>query len=112
MGLLKWNREFALDQAADDVELLQELLDIFKDSFASDLELIREGVAAGDADQVARAAHSIKGAASSLGLAGVSETVKRVEDDGKAGQTTEAARLLPQLEQMLQEVGTLHVSSQ
>ena len=33
MSGLKWNKEFALEQVADDAELLQELLDIFKVDF-------------------------------------------------------------------------------
>ena len=41
---LKWNKEFALEQAADDAELLEELLEIFKDSLQADLLLIEQGL--------------------------------------------------------------------
>ncbi len=107
MGLLKWNRKFALEQAADDTELLQELLDIFKTSFASDLQLIKTGIAQNNAAQVAGAAHSVKGASSSLGIEGISELAKRIEADSKAGQVDLARTLMPQLEQMLAEVKSL-----
>ncbi len=43
MNALKWNKEFALEQAADDAELLEELLDIFKDSLQADLLSLNRG---------------------------------------------------------------------
>jgi HPt (histidine-containing phosphotransfer) domain-containing protein len=107
MMILRWNREFALEQAADDVELLTELLDIFKTSFASDLRLIQSGIAAADPAQISGAAHSIKGASSSLGIEGITEVAKRIEDDSKSGSLEQARLLLPQLEQMLAEVEKL-----
>lgn len=36
MSQLEWNRDCALEQVAEDAELLQELLDFFKTSFESD----------------------------------------------------------------------------
>lgn len=107
MTLLKWNKEFAMEQAADDQELLQELIDIFKISFAEDIELIRTGITSGDCKQVAGAAHSIKGASSSLGIEGVTELAKRIEDDGKSGSLDQATQLLGRLELMLQEIQQL-----
>lgn len=107
MGLLKWNRAFAMEQAADDAELLQELLDIFKTSLASDLQLIRDGIAESDAAQVAGAAHSIKGAAASLGIDGIAELVKEIEDDSKGGSLNSARLHLASLEEMLDEVNGL-----
>jgi histidine phosphotransfer protein HptB len=107
MGLLKWNKTFALEQAADDTELLQELLGIFKSSFASDLQLIKDGVADNDAIQVAGAAHSIKGAASSLGIDGIVELVKRIEEEAKGGVIVTAKENLDQLDEMLTEINAL-----
>jgi len=107
MNLLKWNKEFAIDQAADDQELLQELIDIFKTSFAGDLQVIREGISANDFAQVSGAAHSIKGASSSLGFEGVSEIAKLLEDHCKKGSIEQAGSLLPTLELMLREVEAL-----
>ena len=43
MGDLKWDRSFALEQASDDEELLEELITLFHDSSASDLEKIKKG---------------------------------------------------------------------
>jgi HPt (histidine-containing phosphotransfer) domain-containing protein len=107
MGLLNWNKAFALEQAADDAELLQELLDIFKSSFASDLQLIKDGITTHDAGQVGGAAHSIKGAASSLGINGIAELVKQIEEEAKDGGITTAKDNLDQLDEMLAEINTL-----
>ena len=104
MSLLNWNREFALEQAAEDEELLMELIDIFKGSYSSDLQIMREGVETGDVSKVAGAAHSIKGAASSLGIEGISNLTKKIEDDAKSGSIGEAKLHLPDLEKMLEEI--------
>lgn len=104
MTLLKWNKEFALEQAADDLELLEELLDIFKTSLASDIELIANALDHSDTSLAAGAAHSIKGASSSLGIDGITEIAKSIEEDCKNGGLEQVKTLLPQLRQMLVEV--------
>ncbi len=60
MAGLKWNKDFALEQAADDTELLKELIEIFKESCTNDFNQIREGVVNCNASQISNAAHSIK----------------------------------------------------
>lgn len=104
MSLLKWNKDFALEQAAEDEELLQELIDIFKTSFASDIQIIQDGLRGGDYERVASAAHSIKGAAASLGIDGITEITRTIENEGKSGSLEETVRLLPRLEAMLEEI--------
>ncbi len=107
MGLLKWNKEFALEQAADDAELLQELIEIFKTSFDSDVQLIKEGITGNDPELISSAAHSIKGAASSLGIDGVTEVVREIENDSKDGSVGKAKELLTSLDNLLAEVNGL-----
>ena len=104
MNSLKWNKEFALEQAADDAELLQELLDIFKDSFKADLLLIEAGVAENSPAKISSAAHSIKGASASLGIAGINEVAVAIENDSKNGGTSVAQDQVPVLHGMLKEL--------
>ncbi len=85
MNALKWDKKFALEQAADDAELLQELLEIFKDSLHSDIQLIAQGLAENSAVKVCRAAHSIKGAAASLGILGIREIALAIEEESRGG---------------------------
>ncbi len=107
MNALKWNKEFALEQAADDAELLEELLDIFKGSFKSDLQLIEQGLAEGSAPKIRGAAHSIKGAAASLGILGIHEIVKQVEDDSREGGLDVARGKIEILQSLLVELQAL-----
>ncbi len=107
MSKLNWDKEFALEQAADDAELLQELLDIFKESCTSDLQLIKDGIEKGDADQVCSAAHSMKGAASSLGVDGISSVTLKIETDSREGSLLVAKENLEELEELLAELQKL-----
>lgn len=102
--LIKWDREFALEQAADDAELLKELLEIFKESLQSDICLIEQGVVEGEAAKVSKAAHSIKGAAASLGILGIHELALAIEEESRAGGITIARNNLSLLRSMWGEL--------
>ncbi len=104
MNGLKWDKTFALEQAADDTELLEELLDIFKDSLKTDILLIEQGVAEKSAAKVHGAAHSIKGAAASLGIVGINEVALKIETDSREGGVSEAIDKLPALHSLLVEL--------
>ena len=86
MSDLKWDRAFANEQAGEDPELLAELLGLLNESSQSDLQKIKEGLASGDSQTVADAAHSIKGAAASLGIEGLRVAAHDIEKKGRAGQ--------------------------
>ncbi len=107
MDALKWDMEFAMEQAAEDKELLQELLSIFKDSLQSDILLIEQGMEEGALAKVCSAAHSIKGAAASLGILGIKEVALRIEEDSRAGSLEMARLKLPELHSLLQDVQNL-----
>ncbi len=98
---LDWNKDFALEQAADDADLLNELLEIFKESSSNDLLLIKEGLAKDDTDQVASAAHSIKGASASLGINGINLLARSIEEDSRKGSLEVAKKRLADLEELL-----------
>ncbi len=107
MNTLKWDKEFALEQAADDAELLQELLEIFKDSLQSDIHLIEQGLEEEEAAKVCRAAHSIKGAAASLGILGIHEIALAIEEESRAGGLDIAHNNLSLLKSMREELESL-----
>lgn len=104
MSELNWNKEFALEQAADDQELLQELLDIFKDSLQSDIAIMEQGLAEKSAEQVCGAAHSIKGAAASLGMQGLNDVAFVIEQDSREGGLTVANENVDVLKNLLSEL--------
>ncbi len=101
MDDLKWNKEFALDQAADDEELLQELIEIFKESSASDLANLKQGISKSDADMGRSSSHSIKGAAASLGLEGIRDLTAAIEEDCREGSLKVAEEKIADLENLL-----------
>jgi histidine phosphotransfer protein HptB len=108
MSVLDWDRQFALEQAAEDAELLQELIDIFKDSFNSDLGLLKEGLQEeGGAAKICRAAHSLKGAAASLGIKGIHRLAASIEDESRNGGVSLARKSLALLEAMGGELAKL-----
>lgn len=104
---LKWDMEFAMEQAADDKELLQELLMIFKDSLQADILLIEQGLTEGSAPQVCSAAHSIKGASASLGILGIKEIALQIEEESRDGGLEVARLKLPELRSLFHEVQNL-----
>jgi len=91
MADLQWNRAFALEQTAGDEELLEELLTLFRDSSVADYAQLQQAVAANDAAGVVRAAHSLKGAAASLGVEGIRRLALDMESDGR-NNSVEVAR--------------------
>ncbi len=85
MNNLQWDRSFAEEQSGNDPELLAELLDLLRESSKSDLQKIENGLAAGDGEAAADAAHSIKGAATSLGVEGLRAAASDIEEKGRDG---------------------------
>lgn len=107
MSGLNWNKQFALEQAADDADLLQELLDIFKDTCIKDVAQIKAGIESQDIKAVSSAAHSIKGAAASLGILGIRDLALAMETDARNGSLTVAEEQLQRLEELVQELQEL-----
>ncbi len=107
MSELKWDKEFALEQAADDAELLDELLQIFKDSFQADLQLMQQGLAENSPAKICNAAHSIKGASASLGIHGINEIAQQVEEDSRGGGLEIAREKIEMLQALLLELQDL-----
>lgn len=101
MADLKWNKAFALEQAADDEELLVELMDIFKESSANDFSQIEEGLAEKNADKICSAAHSIKGASASLGVESIRDIAMAIESDSRSGSVAVAEEKIETLKELI-----------
>lgn len=101
MADLDWDRNFALEQAGDDEEMLAELLVLFHDSSASDLARINDGLAAADPVTVADAAHSIKGASASLGVEGVRKIAAELEKKSRVGDLSQGREFAASLAALL-----------
>ena len=73
-------KQLALELGLEQDEF-SELLVIFIETSESDLLKIQEGIKNGVAEQVADAAHSIKGASANLGFMDISSDAKRIEEE-------------------------------
>ena len=104
MEALQWDRAFALEQAGDDEEMLAELLDLLCTSSDDDLAKIKVAMAAGDAKGMGDAAHSIKGAAASLGIEQLATLAQTMEMAGRSGDLDGAIMLVAPLEAMVAEL--------
>lgn len=102
-----WDRDFALEQAGEDEELLQELLNLFHDSSAGDLAKIKDGAAQKNSGAIGDAAHSIKGAAASLGINHIRSIAANMEGAGRTGNLELAKKLMPELETLLLQFKTV-----
>lgn len=107
MHKLEWDRTFALEQAGDEEEMLAELLLLFRDTSVGDLARMREALAAADAAALAEAAHSVKGAAASLGIEGMRRLAAAIEQCGKRGDLAGSAGLVAELTELMPEVAAL-----
>jgi HPt (histidine-containing phosphotransfer) domain-containing protein len=101
MTELRWNKAFAMEQAADDAELLDELIMIFKESSQSDFANLSQGISKGDAAMGRSSAHSIKGAAASLGFECIRELTESMEADCREGSLKVATDRLAELKELL-----------
>jgi HPt (histidine-containing phosphotransfer) domain-containing protein len=107
MADLQWNKAFALEQTAGDEELLEELLVLFRDSSISDYAQLQQAVAASDTAGVMRAAHSLKGAAASLGFEGVRQLAHAMELDGRNNSVAVARENLTAMGELLEQLKNL-----
>jgi signal transduction histidine kinase/CheY-like chemotaxis protein len=96
-----WNRAEALERVEGDEELLQEMCQIFLESSPKLLRMLQQAVAAGDADAVMRAAHSLKGEASYLQACGTSNAARKLEEMGRNKDLAGAGDTLAVLERQV-----------
>ena len=93
-----YNRAEALARAADDEELLAQIIDIFLEETPALLAQIGEALDGGDCDRAFRAAHTIKGSSSNLSAAPVTAAARAVELPARAGDAATALAAYPALQ--------------
>ena len=88
-----FDRAAALTFVGGDHDLLDELLAIFTKDAPAQMEAIREAIAAGDAAELMRVAHTLKGALKVLGATAAAARAQRLEALGRAGDVREAGEM-------------------
>jgi two-component system sensor histidine kinase/response regulator len=85
-----------------DDDLLREAVDLFlEEDYPEQIKLLKEGVKHQDAPAVRATAHSIKGAARSLGGTALGDIAFRLEELGREGKLVGARELVKELEDEL-----------
>ena len=102
----------SLDRAAiherceGDAELLREIIGLFRQDYPVLLERMRAAVEAGDAPELCRALHSLRGAAGNFGPSPVVEMTLRLEIQSRTGIPEDAGRIIARLEASLRQLAS------
>jgi two-component system, sensor histidine kinase and response regulator len=96
-----FDRAAALDEVDGDEELLAELARVFLEDSTRLLSEVQAAAAAGDAGQLMRAAHALKGSVANFGARRAVEAALRLESMGKYGDVSEAAPVVKELEVLM-----------
>jgi CheY-like chemotaxis protein len=94
----------ALDRVGGDAELLHELADVFLADCPRMWRNLGEALGKGDARQVARAAHALKGSVATFGARAAHGLAEQLERKGREGDLTQAADIAARLDDELQRL--------
>jgi PAS domain S-box-containing protein len=101
------DRSALLDRVEGDMELLGDIIQLFKDDSARQIATIRDAIDKKKADVVRRAAHSLKGTCGNLGAPEAAATALELEKFAAAGDLTRALDSLRSLETQIQRAARL-----
>ena len=96
------DRVLALSRVGDDVELLREISTLFLEDCPRGLADISAAIDRGDSVKLESAAHGLKGAVANFGAQAAVESAFQLEQMGRAGQLSDAPRMLRTLESALE----------
>ena len=101
-----WSAGTFVSRFDGDEPLARELVSLFLLEYPRMMAAVRDGVQDGSADEVRRAAHTLKGSLSNFTDLAPVTTVFALEQYGAAGRLTEAAATLAQLEREMEDLLT------
>lgn len=93
-----YDRQMALEQAGGSAALLAELIEVFAKETPALLAQLREAIDQGDAAEVQRIAHTIKGSARVFGAEAVATVAERLEAMGREAELNEADEAMKALD--------------
>ena len=80
-----------------EADVLAEILQLFLDEVPKKMLALQEAVNAGEAQEAARVAHSLKGSSGNIGAAAMMDLCRRIDDLARAGNLDALKPLLPSL---------------
>jgi HPt (histidine-containing phosphotransfer) domain-containing protein len=97
----------ALEKMGGDKEILADILEVFSETYADQLNALKKAIEDSNATMVERAAHTLKGSVGAFSAKKALDTALRLENMGHDGNLEEAATEFSKLEQ---EVEELHIA--
>jgi HPt (histidine-containing phosphotransfer) domain-containing protein len=94
-----------LDQG--ETGLLRSFIDGFHQAVPEHVALMREALAAGDAEQLRKVAHRLKGTAANVAAQGIAAQCQALEELAGAGQLADVAGTIRDLEQCYERTNAL-----
>jgi PAS domain S-box-containing protein len=99
-----YDPQVALTRVGGDEELLRELIEVFLSDSPKWLSDLRKAAADGNAVDLRRAAHTIKGAVGYFGADEAGAAADHLQELGRAGDAAAAVAVVPELEQALERL--------
>lgn len=99
-----FDREAALARVGDDEQLLVELIKIFLDDYPTNMIAIQQALVQGDAHELERAAHTLKGAVANFGAEPVVREAFALERAGRTRDLAHASDSLQRLDLVLKQL--------
>jgi two-component system sensor histidine kinase/response regulator len=106
-GACAVDRSALLDRVEGDMELLGDIIELFKEDSVLQIAAIRDALDKKQADVVRRAAHTLKGTCGNLGVPEAAATALELEKLAAAGDLSRARESLLVLEEKVQRAGKL-----
>jgi PAS domain S-box-containing protein len=100
--VINWND--AIKHFEGDVDLLREIAEMFVEESPALVNQIKEALSKGDANQLERVAHTIKGSVGNFAARPALEAAKRVEQIGRDGNMTDAEDACKALEEEIERL--------
>ena len=93
-----------LERMGGDHELLGELIELFREDAAIQVEALRSAIAANDASALFEAGHALKGSAANFTTDRVVDLALQLESLGRSGTTDGAQPIFAELEAAVEEL--------
>ena len=94
------------DRISNQPDILRHIIQLYLDLTPETLEKIDAGLAGGDMEQVAMAAHSLKGSSATLGAEQLAELCQQLYEEAKAPNRETAAQLATEVSRCYRETST------
>jgi len=103
-GANAFDNDAALRHVEGDRDLLEEIIRIFADQCPKTMYEIQNAIRAADLSVVERAAHSLKGSASNLCAAGVTQSAAQLEESARSGDSSRSREQFEALESEVEKL--------